>query len=184
MEEGYVEDDRFPDAVADDVDGLLWLGYLEDSFDYCGHDFVIRTLKMEDQLLCSLVTKEYAATIGEGKSWISAQVAMALVSVDGDENFCPPASHDKRDYARARFNYVISKWYEPTIIRIYESYVDLLTRQANALEAMENLSQKSLTTFMASPDSSKQKADSQVAQEIMEMIEEEEGDLTPFNESS
>ena len=183
MEELFVDEDRFPDEVAEDVDGLLWLGYLENYFDYCGHDFVIRTLKMEDQLLCALVTKEYATTVGEGKAWVAAQVALALVSVDGDENFCEQATFDKKDYARARFNYVISKWYEPTIVRIYEEYIKLLDRQAAALEAMENLSQESLTTFMASPDSSKQKADSQVAREIMEMIEEEE-DSTPSNEDS
>ena len=182
METDYAEYDRFPDAVSDDVDGLLWLGYLEDSFDYCGHDFVIRTLKMDDQLLCSLVTKEFANTLGEGKAWIAAQVALALVSVDGDEDFCPRATHDKKDYARARFNYVVSKWYEPTILRIYESYMELLTRQSAALDEMENLSQESLTTFMASADSSSPKADSQTAQEIMEMIEE--GDSIPFSEDS
>lgn len=184
MEEDYVNDDRFPDAVSDDVDGLLWLGYLEDTFDYCGHDFVIRTLKMDEQLLCSLVTKEYAGTLGEGRAWISAQVAMALVSVDGDENFCPPASHDKRDYARARFQYVTSKWHEPTIARIYESYAGLLERQAAALREMENLSQESLTTFMDLPDSSNTKDASQTAQEVLEMIEEDQEDLTPFNADS
>jgi hypothetical protein len=28
--------DGFPDEVVEDVDGLLWLGHLEDSFEFCG----------------------------------------------------------------------------------------------------------------------------------------------------
>lgn len=174
MLESEVLNDEFPEEVREDVDGLLWLGYLEDHITFCGHEFVIRTLRAEDQLLSALITKDYADTVGQGKAWVAAQVALALVAVDGDEEFCPQASYDKKDYARARFNYVISKWYEATINHIYKSYLALMERQTFALEEMENLSQESLTTFMASPDSLKQKDASETALEVMEMLEEED----------
>ena len=169
--------DRFPDEIVDDVDGLIWLGYLEDTIDYCGHEFVIRTIRSEEQLLAALVTKEYTETLGQAKAWVAAHVGLALVAIDGDEDFCPQAGFSKKDYARARFKYVTSKWYEPTINRIYEAYADLLARQAEVLEEMENLSQESRISFMASPDSSNLKADSSTAMEIMEMLEEEEEEV-------
>jgi len=174
LEENEVTRDEFPDEVNEDVDGLIWLGYLEDVIDYCGHEFVIRTLRSEEQLLASLVTKEYTDTLGQAKAWVAAHVGLALVSIDGDEDFCPKASFNKKDFARARFQYVTGKWFEPTINRIYNAYSDLLERQAIVLEEMENLSQESRISFTASPDSLIPKADSQTVQEIMDLLEEDQ----------
>jgi len=174
LEENEVARDEFPEEVNEDVDGLIWLGYLEDVIDYCGHEFVIRTLRSEEQLLASLVTKEYTDTLGQAKAWVAAHVGLALVSIDGDEDFCPKASFNKKDFARARFQYVTGKWFEPTINRIYNAYSDLLERQAIVLEEMENLSQESRISFTASPDSLIPKADSQTVQEIMDLLEEDQ----------
>lgn len=167
-------EDRFPDEVAEDVDGLIWLGYLENSVEFCGHDFVIRTLRMEEEMLAALISKDYIDTLGQAKAWITAQVALSLVSVDGDDAFCPPAGPDKKNYARARFKYVSSNWFEPTINFLYSEYANLIKKQADALEEMENLSQESRITFTASPDSLTDRADSP-AEEIMELLEDEEG---------
>ena len=174
LEENEVVRDEFPDEVNEDVDGLIWLGYLEDVVDYCGHEFVIRTLRSEEQLLASLVTKEYTDTLGQAKAWVAAHVGLALVSIDGNEDFCPKASFSKKDFARARFQYVTGKWFEPTINRLYNAYSDLLERQAVVLEEMENLSQESRISFTASPDSLIPKADSQTVQEIMELLDEDQ----------
>ena len=176
MEENSIDDiavDQFPDDVVEDVDGLLWLGYLEDNVEFCGHEFVIRTLRLEDEMLAGLVSKEYIDSLGQAKAWIAAQVALALVSVDGDEAFCPPAGPSKKESARARFKYVTSNWFEPTVNYLYSQYAELIERQAKALEEMENLSQESRITFTASPDSLIDRADS-TTEEIMDLLEEEE----------
>lgn len=176
--------DRFPEEVVDDVDGLLWLGYLEDSFDFCGHNFVIRTLKLEDEMVAGLAAKDYEDSISQAKAWVAAQVGMALVAIDGDESFCPQAGPDKKNFARARFQYVTRNWYEPTINYIYARYVELLERQMMVLSEMENLSPEGRISFMASPDSSMQKADSQQGPEIMDYLEDGPEDLIPFNADS
>lgn len=168
-------EDRFPDKVNEDVNGLLWLGYLEDTVEFCGHEFVIRTLRLEDELLASLVSKDYVDTLGQAKAWIAAQVGLALVSVDGDEDFCPPAGPNKKEFARGRFQYISSNWFEPTVNYIYGQYGNLVQRQAEALEAMENLSQESRISFMASPDSSTDRADS-MSPEIMELLDVDQED--------
>jgi hypothetical protein len=174
MSEESTGSEKFPEEITDDVDGLIWLGYLEDTIDFCGHEFVIRTIRAEEQLLAALVTKEYADTLGQAKAWVAAHVALCLVAIDGDEDFCPQAGFSKKDYAKARFRYITRKWYEPTINKIYESYVALLERQAEVLEEMENLSQESQTIFTASPDSLIPKADSQTVQEMMELMAEDQ----------
>jgi len=176
--------DGFPDEVADDVDGLLWLGFLEDSFEFCGHEFVIRTLKLEDEMVAGYAAKDYKDSISQAKAWVAAQVGMALISVDGNEDFCPQAGPNKKDFARARFQYVSKNWYEPTINYIYMKYVELIERQESILREMENLSKEGRISFMASPDSSIKRADSTSEAEIMDYLEEGPEDLIPFNADS
>ena len=146
--------DQFPEEVQDDVEGLAFLGYLETDFDFCGHHFVIRTLRGDDELHASAVTKEYKETLGEGKAWIWAQIALALEAVDGDPEFCPPISPDKRDFARARFRYVTTKWFWPLAEYIYARFTELNGRQLAAMEAMRDLSARSLPSFSPLADSS------------------------------
>lgn len=177
--------DGFPDEVIDDVDGLLWLGFLEESIEFCGHDFVIRTLRLEDEILSGFVVKDYKDTVSQAKAWIAAQVGMALVSVDGNENFCPQAGPNKKDFARARFQYVTKNWYEPTINYLYVKYVELLERQDKVLKEMENLSKEDRISFMASPDSSTAKADLNLPEsEITNYLEDGPEDLIPFSADS
>jgi hypothetical protein len=174
-EQGIIEEqeDTFPEDVIEEVEGLLWLGYLEETVDFCGHEFVIRTLRLEEEILAGLITKDYIETLAQAKAWVAAQIGLALVSVDGDPDFCPQAGPNKKDYARARFHYVSSNWFEPTINYLYVKYTGLIERQLAAIQEMENLSQGSRITFMASPDSLTDRGDS-IPSEILDMLEEEE----------
>src|SRR3954471_13092634 len=94
---------EFPAEVSEDVDGLMYLGYLEDSFEFCGHHFVIRTLRGGEELLAGVVSKQYIESQGAARAWAWALVGLSLVSVDHDAAFCPPAGPDKEAYARSRF---------------------------------------------------------------------------------
>lgn len=153
--------DAFPDQVQKDVDGLAWLGYLEDEFDFCGHHFVIRTLRGDEELLAALVSKEFTETIAEAKASIWATVALALLVVDGDEDFCPPVGRSEKEYARGRFRYVTSRWFWPTAIYIFNRYSALVERQLEAIQALEDLSPRSRITSTPSPDFSTDKASSE-----------------------
>jgi hypothetical protein len=144
----------FPLQVREDVEGLMWLGHLEDMFTFCGHDFVIRTLKGDEELLASLLCKEFVETLGQARAWVWAQICMALVSVDGDENFCPPVSANKRDYAKARFQYCTRNWFWPLAAHIYSRYTELLERQNEAMSRVEDLFNGSQPTSSPSAGSS------------------------------
>jgi hypothetical protein len=168
----------FPDGVRADVEGLMWLGYLEEDFDYCGHNFVLRTLRGDEDLLAGLVCKRYTEAIGQDKALTWATVALALVAVDGDEDFCPPIGRDKEAWARARFQYCTTKWFWPLAVRLWMSYAGLLQRQAAAMEAVEDLFSGSLPMPSPSADSSTERASSEVHEvpaEILEHLDLPEG---------
>lgn len=129
--------DAFPEDVRADLDGLIWLGYLEDQFSFCGHDFVIRTIRGDEELMAGLVTKDYVETLGQAKAHVWATVAMCLAAIDGTQDFCPQATPNKKEYARARFQWVSTNWFWPLALFVYNRYTDLLQRQGEALEALE-----------------------------------------------
>lgn len=134
---------EFDPRVREDVDGLIWLGHLEDEFDFCGHHFVLHTLKGDDELNAGLVAKEYTETFSQARAWAWAKISLALQAVDGDYDFCPAIGPDKRSFARARFAYCTSNWYWPLAEYIFGRYAELEARQLAALRAIESLSQGS-----------------------------------------
>lgn len=150
---------EFDPRVREDVDGLIWLGYLEDEFSFCGHHFVIHTLKGDDELNAGLVAKEYVETFSQARAWAWAKVCLALSAVDGNPNFCPPIGPDKKAFARARFAWCTSQWHWPLTEYIYGRYVDLEARQLAALRALESLSQGSLPNSTLFADSSTEPGD-------------------------
>lgn len=144
---------EFDPRVREDIDGLIWLGYLENEVTFCGHTFVLRTLKGDEELNAGLVSKDYVETIGQAKAWAWAKIALSLVSVDSDTNFCPRIGPDKKEFARARFNWVTSQWHWPVGEYLYTELVNLEARQIEAVRAIQNLSERSLPNFTPSQDS-------------------------------
>lgn len=157
--------DAFPDDVRSDIDGLIWLGYLEENFSFCGHDFVVRTLRGDEELLAGLVMKDYVETLGQAKAHVWSTIALALVAVDGAEDFCPKATPNKKDYARARFQWVTGNWYWPTGLYIFDKYNAMVKRQQAALDELEDFCNGSLPTFTPGADSWIDKAPSATPQE-------------------
>lgn len=168
--------DAFPTAVREDLDGLLWLGFIEERFSFCGHTFTVRTLRGDEELLAGLAMKDYIETLGQAKAHVWSTVALALTEVDGSTDFCPQASTSKQEYAHARFRWATSHWYWPVALYIYNKYTDLLRRQNEALEALEDFCSGSLPTFMPFASSSTDKAPSTEPEEdIREYLEPPEG---------
>lgn len=152
--------DEFPPQVAQSVEGLAWLGYLEAEVRRWGHSWVLRTLNAEEELEASLIAAEYQETYGAAKANAWANVAAALISVDGDTDFCPPIGHDGRANLRAKFGFV-TQWHWPVGELLFGEFIELLNKQAAALEAVDSLSNRSLRTSLPSQDSSTKAADSE-----------------------
>lgn len=151
----------FEPQIQEDVEGLMWLGHLEEEFTFAGHTFVIRTLKGDEELLASLVCKEFTETLGQARAWVWALISQSLVAIDGDENFCPPISNDKRTNAKARFQYCCSNWYWPVAAVINQHFSNLTTRQAEAIQRVEDLFRGNPLISMPFADSSTDSGDSE-----------------------
>jgi hypothetical protein len=143
--------DEFPPEVRQDVQGLLYLGHLTAEIDFCGHYFSLRTLKAGEEMAAAKVVEPYVNTVKAAEAWSTAQVALALTQVDGDEDFCPAAGPDPMAHARARFQYM-GRWFQPTIDYLFGAYADLLDRQVEAVRALQDLSARSLPTSSPSAD--------------------------------
>jgi hypothetical protein len=142
----------FPVETQKAVEGLIWLGHLEETFTFCGHRFTIRTLKGEEDLMAGLLAKDYADSLGQAKAWAWANVAMCVKAVDGKTDFCPPIGPDPEDHARAKFRYVTSQWYWPLGEYIFERFSALVHQQREAIQAVQDLSNRSLQPSMPSRD--------------------------------
>ncbi|MEU6362280.1 hypothetical protein [Streptomyces albidoflavus] len=118
--------------------GLLYLGSLTEAFSWLGHEFVIRTLGVDEQLAVAQVTKQYEGTGGgEQLAYAAAIVAMAVVSVDGEE-LPTPIGEDGMlaEWAHKRFAYVKSNWYSYTISEVFQRYLLLEDKAAQVVTAM------------------------------------------------
>lgn len=136
------------------------MGYLESEVDFCGHTFVLRTLKADEELEAALIAKEYQESFGQVKAHAWAHLAAAVAVVDGDDDYCPAIGPGKRDHLRAKFRWMTERWYWPTAEFLFGTYADLIRRQADAIEAVESLSSRSLDTSWPRPDSLSGQADS------------------------
>lgn len=143
------------------VNGLMWLGHLEETTEFAGHSFTLRTLKMSEELEANLVARDYLETMGNLHAHQWALVAAALVAVDNDPYFCPPIGPNARENIRAKFRYCVNNWYPPVGNYLFDAYQELVRKQIAAIGAVEDLSKRSLGSSWPSPDSSRQAAPSE-----------------------
>lgn len=146
---------EFDPAIAAEVEGLIHLGEVYDDVEYAGHSFGLRTLTVGEEIAAAKVIQNFRDTIKEPEAFATAQVALALTHVDGDEEFCPQAGPSKEAFAKARFNYVASNWYWPTIEALFQEYVRLKEKQIEAIRKVQDLSRGSLPISWPSEDSFK-----------------------------
>jgi len=103
-----------------------------------------------------VVIKPWRETIAEPEVWANAQVAAALVSIDGYSDFLQQAGPDLESHVRARLRYITNSetgWYGPTISFLYDCLLGMEDEALKALNELQNLSQRDLDQLRPSPDS-------------------------------
>lgn len=146
--------DLFSEQVADSVDGLAYLGHLEEEVRFCGHRFLLRTLKADEELEAALLAKDWQDSFGQVKAHMWAHLAAALIEVDGRDDFCPPIGPSRESHIRAKFNYITQNWYTPVGEYLFGKYVELVQRMTEAISEVEDLSSRSLQNSWTTVDSS------------------------------
>ena len=139
----------FPEDIRKAVEGLTYLGQLTDTVSFCGHEFGLRTLRPQHHFAIGQVLQPYRDTIVEVNVFQTATVAMALTSVDGDEDWCPAIGPDLESHVRARLakiSHPETGWYAPTIEYLWEQYQILEATSTRAIYELQSLSQGSQPT--------------------------------------
>lgn len=132
---------KFDPRYKDDFVGLTFVGALADSFEWLGHEFVIRTLTTDEYLAIATLTKDYIGTTELPRAYATAVAAMCIETVDG-QALPVPIAEERNTYAWAfqRFNYVKGQWYPYTISKVFARSQDLERKVEQALESMGNAS--------------------------------------------
>lgn len=133
----------FPAEVADDITGLRHLGYLTEEIEFCGHTITLKLLNADEEVAAAQACQPARNTIKEPEAWARAIIGLALSSVDGEEDFCPPTGPDLVAFAKARYRYT-GRWFWPTIDYYYQQYAKLVQRQVEAVRAFQDFSSRSL----------------------------------------
>jgi hypothetical protein len=118
-----------------DFTGLLYLGALTKEFTFCGHKFVIRTLRTEEILAIGLATKEYEGTASRFKALATASIAACIVSVDGKPLEIPFREEAAAENLAFRMQ-TIGTWSPILVDVIYSEYLALDQRVNDVFESM------------------------------------------------
>ncbi len=127
---------EFDPRYRDELTGLIFLGALTDEFSWLGHDFKIRTLTTGELAEVALIAKPYAGSEAALKAWQAAIVAACMISVDGKAITVPLTNEVDDTMVRAKFRYVMDKWFPPVLDVVYQRYVALEYTVRDVLEAM------------------------------------------------
>ena len=127
---------EFDPRWRDEFRGLTFLGALSDEFEWLGHRFKIRTLTTGELAEVALIAKPYAESEAALKAWQPAPVAACVVTVDGQDLVVPLTSEVNDTHVRAKFRYVMDKWFPPVLDVIYTRYIGLEYTAREVLEAM------------------------------------------------
>jgi hypothetical protein len=128
--------ESFPSDSMEAINGLVWLGYLADTFGLFGHSFTLRTLTRGDRLTVTLLTKEWEETLGMADAYQTAVVAAALVEVDGQPLTSVIPRANRQEQIRANFG-MVQDWYEPVVEALFERVAQLNLRQQAAFTALQ-----------------------------------------------
>jgi hypothetical protein len=138
-DDGEAEDEELPEfdpRCREDFVGLNYLGALTKTFSRYGHDFLIRTLTVDEVIEVGILHKPYVGTLGEIKAYQAAITAACIVTVDGKTPPLPITDESTDTILRNRFHYVRNHWFPPVLDAVYEEYLLLEEVVDRVLESM------------------------------------------------
>jgi hypothetical protein len=125
-----------PQQTVGNLNQLLQLGELNDEFEFLGHQFNIRTMRIGEELAALAVIKGYQdVPLAQGRAYATAMVAGALVSIDGSP-IAAKLSPGDRSTAAVKFTKV-AKLHYYVIDYLYKRYTDLEKEQARVLDELQ-----------------------------------------------
>lgn len=136
QENKSIEPKEFDPRWRDPFTGLLYLGSLQEEFEFYGHRFRIATPTQDERIEMGLILTPYQGTLSEDIAYQALLVAVYLQEIDGQE-LPQPVLNDPKDSAlRERFRWVRLNIRAPVIQRIFEQCLILDATVNEVLHAM------------------------------------------------
>lgn len=115
-------------------EGLLYLGRASRTFKHLGHEFIIKTMNVDEMLEISLLHQPYKGTVADMKAWQAMTLAACVVSVDGQPISLPVS--DDQTAIETKFRYISKHWYPWIVDKVYEQFLILDAQVAEVLAEM------------------------------------------------
>lgn len=135
-EKEFENEEQVTPSLRTDIENLLINGSISEEVEIAGHFFVIRTLKIGEELAIAEICREYEGGIAEAKALAAATVAASIETIDGRplmRNLGP----DVKNNIRQKFAYIKNKWYWTIISELYQHYLILIDRQIGAFQELQ-----------------------------------------------
>jgi len=119
---------EFDDRHRLDYDGLLYLGSLSHIFRFAGHEFKVRTLNTDEILEVGLLTQRWSGTMSAERAYVTAMVAAALISVDGQYLPQPITRDSSESRLSTQFAFIKGKYFPQVVDFVYQCILVLESR--------------------------------------------------------
>lgn len=138
------------------VQNQAYLGYDEETVEFCGHLYVMETIRPYMKYAISQVLEPYRNTVAEPDVWAALHVGVALKSIDRDTSFCPPTNESPADFVRARLFWLTGPkgYWQPTIDFLFGKYIEMEQKAASDIVELHHFAERSRDTSLPSLDSS------------------------------
>lgn len=118
---------------------LIHIGSMTRSFEWAGHTFIIRTLKIEEEIAIGQIIKPYAGSITEDKAAVTAIAAACIETIDG-QPLIVQIQKDPVVHLQEKYKALVTHWHWPVAKKINEEYILLQQEMMKVVEETANLS--------------------------------------------
>lgn len=135
-EQPDIEPAEFDERQKLPFEGLLYVGYLEETVEIFGHTFRIATPSTTERLQLGQLHAEYANTLASEIAYQTLMVSAHLRSVDNRELPQPVTNDPKENAVRDRFRWVGENLRQPVIDRLFGLVLELNGKVDKVIAAM------------------------------------------------
>ena len=125
---------EFDERHVEAFEGLAYIGHLQDTVTFAGHEFLVRTLTTGEKIEALQICAPMAADqMGYLKAYRSAHAAAALLMADGRPI---PVAEKTVSVVSQRYRWITERWHDPVIDVIFEKWTRLEGRVLDLLVEM------------------------------------------------
>lgn len=118
---------------------LLTIGKTSKTFDVFGHEVILETMNVREELTVGMHIKKYHGSEAFARAYQAAVLAATVCSIDGDPLYVPLSASESESYIfEKKFNKVL-EFYPIIVSEIYSKYIEVEKEFAGLAEKLGKL---------------------------------------------